>query len=266
MAEFDLARWLVLATRPQAQNGRWIETLQSNGFRVADTPMMAIEPVSDPDGVQSIKNIIVDFDQFHKVIFVSQNAVEQTFNWLDQYWPQMPVGVDFFAVGEKTGQAVTDRNVSVRCGGVAMNSESLLSLPELNDVWGQRILICRGQGGRPLMGEVLHERGAFVHYLELYRRAVPAHAEEQLRAAISQMQPGAAVALVAPVFSGETLGHLDDLMARVGSEAKARMGLIVPGERVKQQALQLGYSQINVALNASSEAMLQALKAFCSVV
>ena len=84
-----------------------------------------------------------------------------------------------------------------------------MNLPALTEVWGQKILICRGRGGLPKLGESLHQRGARVRYLELYERLIPADAEQRLRTQLPSLPRGDL--LVA--FSGETLHNLVTLFA-----------------------------------------------------
>lgn len=246
---------LVFATRPQSQNKEWAQQLQQTGLAVAEVPMLAIEPVTDAESMQAVKNIILDFDQFNKVIFVSQNAVSETHKWLDQYWPQLPVGLEYFSVGEKTALAAQQQlGITSASSGVAMNSEALLTLPELEDVWGQRILICRGRGGLPKLGEVLHQRGAFVHYCELYHRSLPPQADQQFQ---TEVHSNPETAFLVPVFSGETLANFEHVVNSLSIDIKARITLVVPGKRVQQQAENLGYQNILCAENAGAKAMYE---------
>src|SRR5688572_14531267 len=127
----------IWATRPAHQNPSWIQSLRQFGLPVIDLPLMLIEPVTEPDELQAVKNLILDFDQFHKVIFVSQNAVREAFAWLRDYWPQLPVGVEYFAVGRKTAEAVAAEGVAVVAGDKSMDSDELLQLPQLQNVWGR---------------------------------------------------------------------------------------------------------------------------------
>ena len=64
--------------------------------------MLSIEPVADAAECQAVKNIILDIDQYACAIFVSQNAVAYGCEWLDRYWPELPVGLTFLAVGATT--------------------------------------------------------------------------------------------------------------------------------------------------------------------
>ena len=146
----------------------------------ANNPTPTDSTVSADRPTLVLHTLVLDFDQFDKVIFVSQNAVEHAFNWLHDYWPQLPVGISYFAVGEKTAQALRAQGLSAQVAS-GMTSEALLNLPALTEVWGQKILICRGRGGLPKLGENLHQRGARVRYLELYERLMPSDAQQRLQ-------------------------------------------------------------------------------------
>ncbi len=244
----------IWATRPAYQNGQWHESLAELGFPVVDLPLMMIEPVHEPAEIQAVKNLILDFDQFHKVIFVSQNAVRETFAWLRDYWPQLPTGVEYFAVGRKTADAVMAERLTVANGIQAMDSDELLAMPQLQNVWGQKILICRGRGGLPRMGEVLHERGAIVRYCELYHRRLPPSAVAEA----APLMPGCAADII-PIFSGETLQNFVRVLDANGT-AERDMTLVVPGKRVTQSAEKLGFRHIVTAENATATIMLAAVR------
>lgn len=246
----------IWATRPAPQNTDWMTLLQPLGCKVVELPLLQIAPVSDPDAEQAIKNLIMDFDQFQKVIFVSQNAVRYTFEWLEDFWPQLPLGIEYFAVGDKTAESVKEQKLDVVAGVAAMNSDELLSLPQLQEVWGQRILICRGFGGLPKLGEVLHERGAVVRYCELYLRQVPPEATDRVRQRVAETLSSR---IIVPVFSGETLQNLERLLPSSDDSVKDRLQLVVPGKRVAQLAETLGFQHVQMAKNASQQEMFSAV-------
>lgn len=241
----------IWATRPAHQNVGWLESLRQFGVPVIDLPLMLIEPVTEPDELQAVKNLILDFDQFHKVIFVSQNAVREAFAWLRDFWPQLPAGVEYFAVGRKTAESVRAEGVAVAAGDQTMDSDELLQLPQLQNVWGTKILICRGRGGFPRIGEVLHERGAIVRYCELYHRRLP---PEAASAAATVLAQGIAGDLV-PLFSGETLQNFVRVLDANGI-AERRVAVLVPGKRAAQTAHSLGFTQVITAENATAATML----------
>lgn len=250
MTEPALRVW---ATRPAEQNRQWQHILAALGFNSVAVPLLAIKPLQEPVAVQAIKNFILDFDQFDKVIFVSQNAVREAFNWLHNYWPQLPVGIEYYAVGAKTADSVRALGVDVAGGSGAMNSDELLALASMQNVWGKKVLIFRGQGGLPRLGEVLHERGAIVRYCELYQRQLP----ETAVAEVKQLLPMAANDLVA-LFSGETLQNFVAVLD-ANAVTERTMPIVVPGKRVAQLAQDLGFSCVQTAANASTDAMGEAI-------
>lgn len=263
-----LAGLTVLVTRPEPQASRWAEELRARGATPLMAPMMTLEAVSDSAARQAVKNCVMDFDRYQKAIFVSQNAVAHAFEWLDQYWPQLPLGVEYFGVGERTANALAEQGVRVTAwqSSGAMNSEALLAAPALRDVAEQRIVIFRGVGGRGLMGDTLRARGAQVDYCELYERHSPTNARERLAAALTDAGQRAERSLIVALHSAETLDNYHEARLRLVKDSTAAQRLaaaplLVPGERVAQHAAKLGYSRIVTAENATDPAMLAALDA-----
>ncbi|WP_347329924.1 uroporphyrinogen-III synthase [Marinimicrobium locisalis] len=257
-----LAGLQVLVTRPEPQAGRWAQQLQALGAVPLVAPMMTLEAVSEPEAREAIKACIMDFDLYQKAIFVSQNAVAHAFDWLDHYWPQLPMGVEYYGVGERTARALAEEEVEVTAwqSRGAMNSEALLEAPELQNVAEQRIVIFRGVGGRGLLGQALRERGARVDYCELYERRCPEDAVERLRRALA---PRPTTRLIVALHSAETLDNYHQTRGQLAeeSDALAQAPLLVPGERVAQRARTLGYHRVLVAENATDPSMLEALEA-----
>ena len=248
----------ILITRPAHQCAGWQATLASEGAASDCIPLLDIAPLnaeSDPAAVQAIKNLILDFDQFDHAIFVSQNAVRYGFDWLDDYWPQLPQGPRYYAVGAATARAIIARGAEpcVERERNSMDSEALLALTPLQNPQGERIVIFRGCGGRTLMGDTLRERGARVEYCELYQRLLPTQAAAQIGAYRADVD-------AITVHSGETL---DNLHRAIESSARAplRQALILcPSERVADSARALGFPRVHAAVNAGDTAMLTALK------
>lgn len=248
-----MTQTLVWATRPSHQNTAWQQQLAGlGGITVFEIPLLAIEPVTTEADKQAVKNQVLDLDHFKHVIFVSQNAVAHGFKWFEDYWPQLPVGVNFYAVGAKTAAAVRSHHSAVTECGEAMNSEAILALPSLHKVGGDKVLICRGKGGRPKLATELAARGADVRYCELYERQLPKAAHSECSAI------AVAAEHIIPLFSGDTLTNLSAVLPATIN--KSTITLVLPAERVAKQARKLGFNQIQVAKNASEEAMLQVIK------
>jgi len=271
--------WRILVTRPQAQAQAWIAHLQARGFSAEAVNLLAIVPVTDVDAVQAIKNCVMNLDNYAKVIFVSQNAVEQGMNWIDRYWPQLPINVSFLAVGATTAKLLASYGVAVEDLAVAsagsMTSESLLQAASLQAPLDEKILIMRGQGGRGHIAETLRQRGAKVDYCELYQRELPTAAVAQLRTWLhryfAQLAPSVSPRDILSVHSGESLQNLQQLMAELATELKSEqrehvfdIPLLVPSERVAQSAQLMGWQKVIVAENATDAAMTQALEHYCT--
>lgn len=268
----------IIASRPVAQNEAWCNRLEAFGanhaWQALPIPLLDIIPVAEESAKRQVRTQALALDDFQKILFVSQNAVEHFFTCLEDYWPQLPKQLCFIGVGEKTKQAVLQQLDRWGCagdqtvlGGVdAMNSEALLVMPALQQVEGEKLLICRGAGGRPMLGETLAARGARVEYCELYQRALP-------RQAVTAMtDAGLACATdICPVFSGETLANLVAVLAKISHPLASdkppfrlppqwrELIVVVPGERVAQQAKAMGFKRIAMAKNATEVAMLEAI-------
>lgn len=243
----------ILVTRPAAQAAAWCQRLQAAGADTDCIPMLAIEPVTDESRCQAIKQQILDFDQIDHAIFVSRNAVQFGFEWLDNYWPQLPIGPSYYAIGAATARALEGCGVHCESAGDAMDSEALLALPALQQPRHEKVLIFRGCGGRPLIGETLHQRGAEVRYCELYHRALPAAAATELAA--YHQQPDAIA-----VHSGETLQNLAHCIDATGRTSLREALLVCPSARVAELGKELGFSRVIAATNAGDDAMLAALE------
>ncbi|MBX2858106.1 MAG: uroporphyrinogen-III synthase [Cellvibrionaceae bacterium] len=245
----------VLATRPKKQNAAWISRLEGEGYRCLAAPLIEIRAAVGEQSLRAIERKILSLDHFYALIFVSQNAVDFGLDWIDRYWPQVPAQIYWFAVGAKTAQCLnahpllSGENILAATG--EMNSEALLQFEGLQQarVNEKKILIFRGLGGRTLLGDSLRDRGAEVEYCELYSRSAPAE--------LSQLSFEVERTLV-PVFSGEALQNFHAAFCRDPTMVK-RAKLVVPGSRVQQLARQLGFESIEMAVNASELAMLEAI-------
>lgn len=248
----SLAAKRILLIRPQRQDDQLIAMLEDNGAEVTHRPVMTIRAVveSQEQESQKIKDQILELDNFHKAIVVSGNAAELSLEWIDKYWPMLPVGIDYFAVGERTAELLKQGGIDALHPSGRQNSEELLKLEQLQELENQRIIIFRGVGGREILGETLIERGARVEYCELYRRVIDT---EQLALA-RQQQTDCLIAHSGELI--EAMGERDE-----GGEAgvTADTAVVVPSERVAAIARDLGYRQVFSAENALPKSMLAAV-------
>jgi len=256
----------VVITRPKAQGEKWQQQLQSLGANTFLIPVLEILPLNSnndqTERISSLKAILLKLDEFQKIILVSQNAVNEAAAWIDNYWPQRPVGIEYFAVGSATARLARQLDFEITAPSEAMNSEDLLALDAMHNVKDQKILICRGVGGRTTLYDELTKRGASVTYGELYTRNLPEVALSQIQA-LKLGNNGRKTVLSA--HSGESVENLNSVLealTELASETKVNiktLPLLIPGERVAKIAKDLGFQQLIVAKNATDNEMTQAL-------
>jgi uroporphyrinogen-III synthase len=263
----------VIITRPEKQALIWAKKLETFHIDSTIIPLLEIKSFTDvPEWelvVRPIKNCVLNLDLYQKIIFVSQNAVEHGMEWIDAYWPQIPMGIDFFAVGETTAKILREYGVSVQdlaeTSQGSMTSESLLLAPGLQQVTGDKILIFRGIGGRGHLAEELMKRGASVEYCEVYERKIPQGAKAGL---IQNLKEAVGSSLLT-FHSGETLQNFLQLMNQIALEMKwdlqeclGKLSVLVPSVRIEEQARNSGFAHTVLAANATDEAMTEAVIEF----
>lgn len=263
MSNTSLAALHVLVTRPlmrpeaqpASQKQELVSAIEAAGGHALHLPLIAIRKFTPQDNPSQLIARIQNLDNYQILIFVSTNAVQHGVFWIEQYWPQFPVGIQLVAIGPGTARLLTAAlHQDVVHADAGVTSEDLLQHPLFTDVKGKRIGIVRGAGGRELLAQTLLQRGAAVDYLEVYERnLVPyksrAFCEQLTRHRIN----------VLTVSSGESLLHLAELLG----DNKAEMSLLpllVPSQRVAEQAGALGFSHVIQAGGADTASVMTALK------
>lgn len=260
--------WRVWVTRPPLSAKSLCEGLVQAGFTTETLPLIEIAPVSDETRRRAIQTQILDFDHFDAVFFVSINAVHEAMNWLDQFWPQLPIGIRYYAVGASTAKVLADYGIDVEEAAYInqgpMTSEALLEAPSLQMLEHQRFLIFRGVGGRDHMATKLRERGATVVMCELYERRLPVDAKVQWQNRVVDAEAWNSHYNVIALHSGESFNNWHELIQQLDIDLAVRESLlqtclILPSIRLRDEAVQKGFTQIITATNATDEAVLEAL-------
>ncbi|MEE8059818.1 MAG: uroporphyrinogen-III synthase [Pseudomonadales bacterium] len=250
----------VLVTRPQGQGEGLVAAIQREGGEASHYPVMlitALNSVVEPERVQRCKQLIMELDQFQQIIFISTNAVNFGMEWINQYWPQLPTGIHWHGIGNRTIEQLIAAGVpATSADDGAMNSEALLQHKSLQQLSRQKALIIRGVDGREYLAQQLSQRGATVSYAECYQRTL---VEKPVGDINIVMERQAINALC--VNSGESLQNLCVLIGRGHIDAVKRMLLVVPSARVAMMAREEGFKKITVADNASDKSIVAALLA-----
>ena len=245
----------ILVTRPAGQAQQLCAAVAAKGFTVHHLPMLQVVPLAKlaPEQQRQVQ----DLDNYQHLIFVSANAVRYGMDCIESCWPQLPVGLNWYAVGDGTARLLLPFGVEAHTPGPAMSSEGLLALPQLQQVEGARVLIVKGEGGRQTLAEELDRRGARVDELACYRRAAPELAPGELAATLARWE----IDLVM-ISSGEGLSNMLALLSPAETTKFSVITLLVPSPRVADIARTAGFEQVITAENASDSAMLRALAAW----
>jgi uroporphyrinogen-III synthase len=254
----------VLITRPVGQAQELMTLIEAGGGKACHQPVMeiaALDEVKHAPLLQLSKQIVLALDQYQHVIFISTNAVEHGLELIDQYWPQLPIDIQWYAIGKATAAALLQQQIVTAVQpSDAMNSEALLQHASLQQIAGDKIAIVRGVGGRDYLREQLQQRGAIVNYIECYQRLVPQsvvseNVAERLADRIEQQSIN-----VVCINSIESIDNFLALLANEVDAAIKKLALVVPSKRVADHAEQQGFNHILIAANASNQAITKTLE------
>ncbi len=246
-----LSNKTILITRPNGREQHLRELIEQAGGNVIHYPVFSIEPPQQLE-IEQLLNLRKQLHTFTMAIFISPTAVEQS----QIYFPALPEHFIIVSIGSKTTRALKKQNIFVDVEAPEHNTESLLQTEafQMPEIDGQRIIIFRGSGGRPLLGDTLIRRGAQIRYVETYRREIPPHPP------LTEQQVSKLDAIT--ISSNEGLDNLITLME--DPTLLIDIPLIVPGPRTATLARQHGFKIIITAKNATDEATLSALTGYFS--
>jgi uroporphyrinogen-III synthase len=244
----------VLVTRPAGEASEALcAAIKAAGHEVYSQPLLELTALPQLPATQ--RQVLLNLAGYQHVIFISANAVRFGMALIEDCWPQLPTGLNWYAIGAATAARLARFGVTAVTPGSTMNSEGLLAVPPLQNVRDQRVLIVKGEGGRDTLSTELTRRGAMVDELPCYRRNLPELPAGELGAKLSRW--GINVILLS---SGEGLANLQVLLSPSETTKLKHIALIVPSQRVAHIARKAGFGQIVTAENASDVAMLHALQ------
>jgi len=244
----------VLVTRPAGEvSDTLCAAIKAAGYQVYSQPLLELTALPQLRAAQ--RELVLNLDLYQHVIFISANAVRFGMALVDDYWPQLPTGLNWYAIGAATAAGLERLGIVAITPGSAMSSEGLLAIPALQHVREQRVLLVKGEGGRDSLATELSRRGAAVDELACYRRSLPAVPAGELAASLARWAVD-----VIMLSSGEGLANLQLLLSPAETTKLKHIGLIVPSQRIARMAHEAGFERIVTAENASDAAMLRALQ------
>lgn len=239
----------VLVTRPQEQAVPLAEHIENLGATAIILPCITISEPADPAGLIQAAQTLADFDI---AIFTSPNAVAKSIPVIQQFWPQLPSHLQIGCVGEGTARALRAQQITVDFyPKTHFNSETLLNLPQLQQVAGKKIALFKGLGGRELLADTLSQRGAWVHKLIAYQRQCPTIDIQPLLA----HWKNTGIDLIIST-SKEALLNLQQLLGTANSHLLQKTPLLVISPTMQTMAQQLGIHTILLADNATEQAII----------
>jgi uroporphyrinogen-III synthase len=251
ISSLPLAGLNIVITRPREQAVDLSRRIEQLGGKPLLFPLLEIEAVRD-DG--TLREQISRLKQADLAIFISPNAVRYGMAAICATG-ELPASLRIATVGQGSAKALRDFGIGhIIAPTERFDSESLLALPELQNVTGKRVMILRGDGGRELLGDTLKARGAAVEYVTCYLRSKPnVDAGALLNAA-----PHAIT-----VTSSEALSYLWEMLEEAGRTRLAAVPLFVPHERIAQAARQQGWQQVTVT-ESGDDGMMSGLIAWAN--
>lgn len=238
----------VLVTRPDTQGIALCQLLAQHGYRAIHHPLLKIVAGSD------LHRLTAEIHQADMVIAVSQHAV----HWVNQTlqneqvaWPQ---SINYVAIGQKTAQLLSKACQQTVHYPELSDSEHLLTLPVLQSIAGKRIVIWRGNGGRELIYHTLALRGATVEYREMYQRIPLPFSSDAALAGWQTQQVDKII-----ITSAEQLTFFCSQLSSQARDWTSQQRLIVPSQRIADQASQLGFRNIVITGSAANQDLLAAV-------
>ena len=241
-----------LVTRPAHQSGPLNQLLTNAGFNPINFPTIAIVAASPTPFLRDLQENIKHYDL---VLFVSRNAVDFSFKFLDS--SRLPASLQFGVIGKGSWLALKKQGIeSQLIPANSYNSEGLLESPGLQQMIDRRVLIMRGQEGRNLLGDTLRERGARVDYCEVYRRQLPAVSAQDYAKLVAGHDPDIVI-----FTSAEGIKNCFQLVSEEQARQLRELPWLLISDRMRETARDLGHNgEIIIADGASVQGIMLALR------
>ena len=237
----------IAITRPIDQAKKLSALITEAGGTPILYPLIEITPLIDYNQFEAVVQHINDYDW---AIFISSNAVQNGMPRLIKHG--IPQTLKFAAIGPVTATELQSFGVKeVLVPKDRFDSESLLTMPEMTNVAGKKILIVRGVGGRDVLAETLKTRGAQITFAECYQRINPQTNCDLLAQLWTDKKLHGIV-----VTSSEAMRHLLDLAG--DADWLHNVTLFVNHARIAELPLQMGLKMV-VADALGDGAMLKKL-------
>jgi uroporphyrinogen-III synthase len=241
----------ILVTRPAHQAENLCRLIAQQGGIAIRLPTVAIV---ESDNLLAIQEKISHLNPYQWLIFISANAVNFALKANDGKIAEFKMR-QIAAIGQATAKALTTAGIQIDLMPANnYTSEALLALPEMQVMQAQRILIVRGEGGREELASTLRDRGADVHYLNVYKRIIPSIDNSEVITLLEQNKLD-----VITATSGDILQNLLIMLDAAYHRQLFALSLVVVSDRIKRIATEIGFKRIAVATSPTDEAILETI-------
>lgn len=213
-------------TRPLFANKHQALTqeLQALGVDVIPLPLQEIVATAPKTWLAVMDKL----PSYQAIIFVSSPAALFFGQQLRHAWPKQ---VKAIAIGSATAKTLRQFKISPITVAEEANSESLLTLKELQASNCQKILLVKGPHGRALIGNCLSQLGKTVDSIDVYQSKDIDYPSQALRCLWLEPQPH-----IILISSLKALIHLWQLIPETKQIAFQQISLLVFSERIAQEA------------------------------
>jgi uroporphyrinogen-III synthase len=219
----------VLITRAEHQAQPLIKSVQQKGWNPLLFPTLTIKKTK----ASPINNNTT------YIIFISANAVDYGHHLLQNCQAKI------VAIGQATAKKLQQKNIKVDFyPQTNPSSETLLAMREMQNLNGENIVIIRGIGGQETLKNELSKNNTVI-YKEVYERIIATPTPQHLKNIALFLKQDKGI-----IFLG-SVENTTALLSLVKDKRIFNFEIIVISERIKNQALKLGFKNINLRDRAS---------------
>jgi uroporphyrinogen-III synthase len=244
----------VLITRPRSQADDFAEKLSQAGFDPFFLPVIDIQPIENNLALQTA---LAKLDCYDWIVFTSVNAVEVVWNtWIDLGFEGFPESVRVAAIGVKTAQALSERQITPCFVPEEYVAEAIL--PGLGDLQSRWVLLPRADIARKALPEAISRAGGIAHDIAVYR-TLPAETDPQAQSILSSDLD------VITLTSPSTVQNFVAMARACGFEPQSLPGNPVfacIGPITEQAAEFEGLNNRIIAIEYTTEGLIEALKIY----
>ena len=249
----------VVITRPLAQAEELAQRLRAVGRQVVVFPLLEIHALPDP---APLRAVLARLDEFALVAFVSPNAIDATFSFI-QSWPD---NVPLAVMGEGCRRALARHGVTAGRYQITSpidrqrtDSQTLLEALDLTLLRERRVLILRGETGRELLADAMRTAGIVVEQVAAYRRVAPVMTELRAQQLATLLQMHNHWIITSSEALHILMKAVEQIDPQMGVAKMLQQKIFVPHYRIAETAKRLGLEQIFLT-PAGDDGLLTALQ------